>query len=43
MYFVIEVKLRPEYQLLVFDACCWTPIALLAPAVAAHLRFEWAR
>lgn len=32
--------LRPEYQLLVFDACCWTQIAPLAPAVAAHPKFD---
>lgn len=25
--------LHSEYQLLAFDACCWTPIAPLAPAV----------
>lgn len=42
LYFVIEVPraTRPEYQLLVFDARCRTPIAPLAPAVAAHLKLE---
>lgn len=24
-------KLRPEYQLLLFDACCWTPTASSRP------------
>lgn len=31
--------LRPEYQSLAFDACCWTSIVPLVPVVAAHLRF----
>lgn len=38
--------LCPEYQLLIFNACSWTPIALLAPDVAAHLKFDralWGR